>query len=266
MDLLSFFTGGLPLWSLLVICPLLFVAGFVDAIGGGGGLISLPAYMLVGLDPHVMIGTNKLSSTMGTTIATIKYARSGYMMWWLCGLCIITALVGSAIGSHLSLIASPTFLMIFMLIALPIIGFYVLFKKDLGARSADKPAYSRRKTAIIAMCIALAVGVYDGFYGPGTGTFLTLLLMGVARLDVFKTAGVTKAINLTTNITALVVFLMNGTVLVGLGLVGGVFNIAGNYLGARMFTSKGASIVRPIILIVLVVFAVRLILQLAGIV
>ncbi len=265
MDLLDFLLGGLPLWTLLVICPLLFVAGFVDAIGGGGGLISLPAYMLCGLDPHVMIGTNKLSSTLGTTIATVSYARSGYMVWWLCGLCAATALVGSAIGSHLSLLASPTFLMIFMLVALPVIGFYVLAKKDLGERSAGKPPFGRRVTAALAMAIALVVGVYDGFYGPGTGTFLVLLLSGVARLDIFKTAGVTKAINLTTNVTALVVFLANGTVLVGLGLLGGLFNIAGNYLGARMFSARGAKIVRPVILVVLVVFAARIVLQLTGV-
>ncbi|MEE8716935.1 MAG: TSUP family transporter [Coriobacteriales bacterium] len=266
MDILSFFTGGLPAWSLLVICPLLFVAGFVDAIGGGGGLISLPAYLLCGLDPHLVIGTNKLSSSLGTAVATAKYARTGYMVWWLCGLSAITALAGSTLGSHLSLVASPSFLTVFMLVALPVIGFYVLFKRDLGVGDpAGGMTYSRRRTALLSMAIALVVGVYDGFYGPGTGTFLMLLLTGVAKIDVFKAAGVTKAINLTTNVTALTVFLANGTVLVGLGLAGGAFNIAGNYLGARMFSRKGASIVRPIALVVIVVFAIRLVLQLAGI-
>lgn len=264
MDLVQFFTGGLPAWGLLVICPLLFVAGFVDAIGGGGGLISLPAYMFAGLDPHLTIGTNKLSSTMGTTIATIKYARSGYMEWRLCAFCVVTAVVGSAIGSHLSLVASTRFLMVFMLIALPIIGLYVVFRKDLGTVGRNEGP-SDAKTFALSMLIALAVGVYDGFYGPGTGTFLMLLLTGAAKLDVFRAAGVTKAVNLTTNVTALTVFLMNGTVMVGLGLLGGAFNIAGNYLGARTFSSKGAAIVRPVILVVVAVFSVRLILQLAGV-
>ncbi len=266
MDFLNAILGGLPLWSPVVICPLLFLAGFVDAIGGGGGLISLPAYMLCGLPPHVMIGTNKLSSTMGTAIATLKYARTGYMVWWLCGLCALTALAGSTIGAHLSLLSSPTFLMVFMLVALPVIGFYVLFKKDLGQRAKGKPAFGRRKTAVLCMAIAFACGVYDGFYGPGTGTFLILLLSGLARLDIFETAGVTKVVNLTTNVAALVVFLANGTVLVGLGILGGVFNIAGNYLGAKTFSDRGAAVVRPVILVVIVVFAVRIVLQLAGIV
>jgi uncharacterized membrane protein YfcA len=263
----SFFTGGLPAWSLLVICPLLFIAGFVDAIGGGGGLISLPAYLLCGLDPHLVIGTNKLSSSMGTLVATVKYARTGYMMWSLCGLCVLTALAGSSLGSRLSLLASPEFLMVFMLVALPVIAFYVIRKKDFGScESGQGMVYSWRKTAIISMAVAFFVGIYDGFYGPGTGTFLMLLLTGAAKLDVFKAAGVTKVINLTTNVTALAVFLANGTVLIGLGLAGGAFNIAGNYLGARMFSQKGASIVRPVILVVIAVFAVRLVLQLLGLV
>ena len=142
------------------------------------------------------------------------------------------------------------------------VGFYVIYKKDLNN---DKPAFGASKTAILCMAVAFVVGIYDGFYGPGTGTFLLLLLTGVARLDVFKAAGVTKAINLTTNVTALIVFLASGTTLIGLGITGGIANIAGNYLGAKLFSNKGSAIVRPIILVVIIVFAVRLILQLAGI-
>ncbi|MGI6032619.1 MAG: sulfite exporter TauE/SafE family protein [Coriobacteriales bacterium] len=261
MDLASFIASGIEPWGLLIIFPLLFVAGFVDAIGGGGGLISIPAYLFAGLPAHLAIGTNKLSSSMGTAVATFKYARNGYIPWRLSGLCVVTALLGSALGARLTLVASETALMVFMLVAIPIVGFYVIWKKDLVN---DKPTFSKRKTACLSMAIAFVVGIYDGFYGPGTGTFLLLLLTGAARLDVFKAAGVTKAINLTTNVTALVVFLANGTVLVGLGLAAGLFNIAGNYLGARLFASKGSDIVRPIILVVLVVFACRLIWQLFG--
>ncbi len=261
MELFDFISAGLPPWALAVIFPLLFIAGFVDAIGGGGGLISIPAYLIAGVPPHYALGTNKLSSSMGTTISTIKYARNGYMIWWLCGLSVITALLGSSLGAHLALIASETVLMIFMLIAIPIVGFYVIYKKDLNN---DKPTFSKAKTAALVMLIAFVVGIYDGFYGPGTGTFLLLLLTGIARIDVFHAAGVTKTINLTTNLAALVVFLMNGTVYLGLGIAAGLFNIAGNYLGARLFQNKGSDIVRPIILVVLVIFAVRIIGQLAG--
>lgn len=261
MDLLTFFTGGLPAWGLAVVLPLLFAAGFVDAIGGGGGLISIPAYLLSGLPPHIAIGTNKLSSSMGTAVATGHYARRGYIPWKTAGASVAFALAGSFAGAQLTLVASEFVLTVFMLVALPVIAFYVVWKKDLVN---EKPPLSARRTLALCAGIAFAVGVYDGFYGPGTGTFLMLLLTGAARLDVFRAAGVTKAINLTTNVTALVVFLSSGVVLVGLGLLAGAFNIAGNYLGARMFSSKGQAIVRPIILVVLAVFAARLVAQLVG--
>lgn len=261
MDLLTFFTGGLPAWGLAVVLPLLFAAGFVDAIGGGGGLISIPAYLLSGLPPHIAIGTNKLSSSMGTAVATGHYARRGYIPWKTAGASVAFALAGSFAGAQLTLVASEFALTVFMLVALPVIAFYVVWKKDLVN---EKPPLSARRTLALCAGIAFAVGVYDGFYGPGTGTFLMLLLTGAARLDVFRAAGVTKAINLTTNVTALVVFLSSGVVLVGLGLLAGAFNVAGNYLGARMFSSKGQAIVRPIILVVLAVFAARLVAQLVG--
>ena len=110
--------------------------------------------------------------------------------------------------------------------------------------------------------IALAIGVYDGFYGPGTGTFLMLLLTAVAHQDVRTAAGTTKAINLSTNLAALAVFLVNGAVLLPLGLIAGAFNIAGNYLGATAFSKAGSSIARPIMLVVIVLFAAKLLFDL----
>ena len=109
------------------------------------------------------------------------------------------------------------------------------------------------------MVIALAVGVYDGFYGPGTGTFLLLLLTALGHMPLQMANGTTKAINLTSNITALVVFLLNGKVLLPLGIVAGLFNIAGNYLGARLFEKGGAKAVKPVMIVVLVIFFIRVI-------
>lgn len=262
MDILGFICGGFDPWALAVLLPMLFVAGFVDAIGGGGGLISLPAYLFCGLPAHLAIGTNKLSSSMGTAVSSAKYALQGFMKPAYCAPGIVGAVAGSVIGARLALVASETALMVFMLVAVPVVGFYVLVKKDL---KNDKPAFGAQRTVALIAAIALVCGVYDGFYGPGTGTFLLLGLTGIARLDVFKAAGTTKAINLSTNLGALVVFLASGTALIGLGLICGIANIAGNYLGAKLFSGKGSAIVRPIILVVLVVFIVRLILQLAGI-
>ncbi|MBR2836271.1 MAG: TSUP family transporter [Coriobacteriales bacterium] len=262
MDLLAFFTSGLEPWALLIVCPLLFLAGLIDAIGGGGGLISVPAYMFTGLPVYQVLGTNKLSSCMGTSVSTAKYIRNGYVVWAYAIPCVVTAFAGSTLGASLTLMTDERVLLYFMLIALPVIAFYVLKSKNLGQ---GRVPFSRKRTAITAAAIAFVCGVYDGFYGPGAGTFMILLLDGVAHLDIYKSAGIAKVINLTTNIGALVTFLRNGCVLIGLGLLGGVFNIAGSYIGANLFKDKGAAIVRPVILIVLAVFAVRLILQLTGV-
>ncbi len=254
--------GMVSPWGLVLILVLLFAAGFVDAIAGGGGFISIPAYLFAGLPVHTAIGTNKLSSSMGTTVATIKYIREGYMVWWLVPISVACALGGSVIGANLSLMADENLIKIFMLTVIPVAAWYVLRTKRMDVQ---RPEFTKKKTLLICAGIAVGMGVYDGFYGPGTGTFLMLLLPALAHLSLGQAAGLTKAINLSTNVAALVVFLANGTVLIALGLVAGVFNIFGNYLGAKAFTTKGAKIVRPMLLLVLVLFAGRLILELAGV-
>ena len=124
---------------------------------------------------------------------------------------------------------------------------------------AEYEPFGAKKTTLLSMVIALAVGVYDGFYGPGTGTFLLLLLTALGHMPLQMANGTTKAINLTSNITALVVFLLNGKVLLPLGIVAGLFNIAGNYLGARLFEKGGAKAVKPVMIVVLVIFFIRVI-------
>ena len=248
---------GVDVWGMVLLCALVFLAGYVDAIAGGGGLISLPAYMIVGLPTHAAIATNKLSNSMGTAIATWHYAKSGYIQWKLAAVCVVLAVVGSTLGSSLVLITSDAFLRVFLLVVLPVTAIYVMRSKSFG--KADKQPLPAKRTAALCALVALAVGVYDGFYGPGTGTFLMLLLTGVAHLKLQSAAGITKAINLTTNVTALVVFLLHGQVLLALGLVAGVFNIVGNYLGSHSFSKNGGAVARPITIVVLVIFFAKVI-------
>ena len=251
------------LLQFLIVCPLVFLAGFVDAIAGGGGLISLPAYLITGLPVHNAIATNKTSSAMGTAIATLRYPRSGYIPWREASAGIVFALVGSTLGAKLALMLNDGIFRIVMLVVLPLTAMYVLRGKALQ-ETEEREAYPMRKTLVIVMAAALLIGVYDGFYGPGTGTFLILILTGAAHMDLRKANGVTKAINLATNVAALAVYLLNGKVLLPLGLTAGVFSIAGNYIGARFFSSKGAKSVKPVILIVLTIFFVRELLQILG--
>lgn len=241
----------------LIVCPLVFLGGFVDAVAGGGGLISLPAYLIAGLPVHMCIGTNKISSAMGTTVTTVKFWRQGYIRPRLCLLCAVFALAGSAGGANLALLVDDKVFRVILLVVLPLTALYVFKSKAMD--TAGKDPLPPGKSACIACALALLLGVYDGFYGPGTGTFLLLLLTGLAHMSLNDAAGATKVINLSTNIAALVTYLVNGQVLLPLGLTAGLFGIAGNYLGARSFTARGAKIVKPLIGLVLSVFFVRVV-------
>ena len=240
----------------LIICPLVFLGGFVDSIAGGGGLISLPAYLIAGLPAHYAIGTNKISSAMGTTLTTWKFWKQGYIKLKLSLLCAVFALIGSSCGANLALLVSDQYFKVILLVILPLTAFYVFKSKAMN--TDGKEPLSRGKTAFIASAAAFIIGAYDGFYGPGTGTFLLLILTGIAHMDLNSAAGTTKVINLSTNVAALVTYLVNGKVYLMLGLIAGIFGIAGNWLGTKCFTQKGAKIVKPIIFVVLAIFFVRI--------
>lgn len=239
----------------LIVCPLVFLAGFVDAAAGGGGLISLPAYMIVGLNPIDAIGTNKFSASCGTLVATMRYSRCGFIHWREMVLAIIAALIGSWFGARLALMVENEIFKVIMLVILPITAIFVLNKRAL---SKYRCPYTTRQTKTIVTILALAMGLYDGFYGPGTGTFLMLMLVGIAHISLEQAVGTTKVINLSTNLASLSVYLVHGKVLFPLALVAAVFGIAGNYIGARHFTRKGAKFVKPIIVTVLAIFFIKL--------
>lgn len=240
---------------------MVFLAGFVDAIAGGGGLISLPAYIFAGLPSINAIATNKMSSSMGTFVSVFKYTRDGFVPWKLAPFCIACALGGSSIGANIALAVPDRTFKIIMLVILPVVAFYVFKNKQLDK---ERTPYETGKVLIISCIVAFALGVYDGFYGPGTGTFLILLLTEAAHLGLNQANGLTKVINFTTNITSLAVYLINGKVFILLGVLAGLFNIAGNYLGARAFEQKGAKFTRPVMIAVIGLFFVRIITEIAS--
>ena len=250
---------SVTLVTYLIVCPLVFLGGFVDAIAGGGGLISLPAYMIAGFPPHFAIGTNKLSAGMGTLVSTYRFGRSGNIPWKSAIPCVVMAVVGSATGARLALLVDANAFKIIMLVIIPVTAYYVFKTKNLDV---EREPLSEGSTIFRACLAALVIGVYDGFYGPGTGTFLILLLTSFARFSLGNANGTAKAINLTTNITSLVVYLMNAKVMIPLGLVAGVFGIIGNYIGVSFFNEKGSKAVKPIMIVGLTLFFIRVITEL----
>ncbi|SHK50362.1 TSUP family transporter [Hespellia stercorisuis] len=236
--------------TFIIVCPLLFIAGLVDAIGGGGGLISLPAYLIAGLPPHMAIATNKLSSSCGTALATARFIRNGLVNFKLAVPSVIMAVIGSSIGAHISLLIDEKIMVYILYVILPLTAFVVLNKK-LFHDSGDDTLNLDRRTYLTAMAAALIIGMYDGFYGPGTGTFLIIAFTVFAKLSIRTANAHTKVINLTTNLTSLVIFLINGQVLIPLGIAAAVCNMAGGYIGAGLVMNNGSKIVKPSILLVL---------------
>ena len=217
------------IYTFLIVCPLVFLAGFVDAVAGGGGLISLPAYLLAGVPVHNAVATNKLSSATGTLISTVRLCKNKFVDW----------------------------LLRYMLIpVLPVVAFYVLRKKNMDEKGGE---IARKKQILLCAVCSLAVGCYDGFYGPGTGTFLLLLFTGLGKMSVAKASGTMKVTNLSSNVAALVVFLLSGKIVIMLGIAASVFSIAGHYTGAGMVMKNGSRIIRPIILIVLALLFIKII-------
>ncbi len=241
----------------LIVCPLLFLAGFVDSIAGGGGLISLPAYLFAGLPAHLAIGTNKLSSACGTSLTTARFIRGGLVRWRLALPGVAAAVLGSGLGSRLSLLADERLIRSLLLPVLPIAAFLVLNRRLFPDRTQDEEI-SEKRTLLVCIAAALVIGFYDGFYGPGTGTFLIIAFTVFAKLSVGTANAHAKVINLTTNLTSLAVFLRGGTVLIPLGLAAAACNMLGNYVGSGLALSRGAKITRPVILAVLALLMIKL--------
>ena len=246
----------LTIQTFLIVCPMLFLAGLVDAIGGGGGLISLPAYLLSGVPVHQAIATNKMSSTCGTCLTTVQFIRKGLVNWRLALPTIFAAILGSSLGANASLAMEDGIMEKVLFVVLPIVAFVVLNPKIFRDHTEEE-FHMNAKTWITATISALVVGLYDGFYGPGTGTFLIIAFTVFARMNLRSANAQAKVINLTTNITSLTIFVLNGQVVFWLGLAAAVCNMAGNYVGANLALTKGSRITRPVIVFVLVLLFLK---------
>ncbi len=242
--------------TFLIVCPFLFLAGLIDAIGGGGGLISLPAYLIAGLPPHAAVATNKLSSTCGTTLATLRFIKNGLVNLKLAIPSVIAAIIGSSIGANLSLLIKEEIMLYIMIAILPICAFLVLNKKLFHDGGENEITLDRR-IYITATIAALIIGMYDGFYGPGTGTFLIIAFTVFAKISMKTANAQAKVINLTSNITSLIIFLINGEVLFSVGIVAAACNMLGGYIGAGLVMKNGAKIVKPSIIFVLILLALK---------
>ena len=249
----------LSLSMVLIVVAGVFLAGFMDGIAGGGGIISVPAYLLAGLPAHLALGTNKLSSCVGTAVSAGRFVRSGYVDWKLALPSILLAMLGASLGTRLQLMVDERVLQVLLLAVLPLVALVVLRQRSLPEERGDIAPGRQR---VIVYSAALVIGAYDGFYGPGTGTFLVLILCTLGKLDVRTASGNVKIMNLSSNIGALVTSLLSGKVFLALGLIAGLASIAGHWLGSGLAIKDGSKIVKPAILVVLSLLAVKVIAEL----
>ena len=241
----------------LIVCPLVFLAGFVDSIAGGGGLISFPAYLLAGVPVHVILGTSKLSAFPGAIVAAARFAKSGLVQWKLALPCGLIAALGAFAGARIALGVDEAVIRSLMVVVLPVVAFYVLRSKpDPGEE--EKEELSFEKLLIPSLAASFVIGAYDGFYGPGTGTFLILVFAGPLKMHMKHSAGISKVVNLAADIGALLTFTASGKVNVALGVAAALFCMAGSYFGSGLVVNNGQKIVRPVILTVLVLLFAKI--------
>lgn len=230
------------------------LAGFVDAIAGGGGLISIPVLISVGLPPVAAFATNKLQSTVGTIIAAATYWRKGFIAFGTIWPAMIFAFGGGIAGAVAVKHIDTGVLDVLVPIALIAIAAYFTF----APRLTDADSHARLPVAIFAPVMAVVVGFYDGLFGPGTGSFMTLGFILLFGFGVTRAAGNTKAVNLMSNVGALLLFLVAGDVVWPAAIAMAVGQVVGGYLGARTGIRFGAKLIRPLVVIVSVALALRL--------
>ena len=252
-----------PDWYVVVaLCAVAAAAGWVDAVSGGGGMLQLPALLIAlpGQPPSVALGTNKMSSILGTSAAAITYGRVERPRFSTALPMAGAAFAGAALGSFVAVHLPAAIFRPIILLALIVVWCFVAFRRNLGLVERET---SRRRHLTTAVVGGLGIGFYDGAIGPGTGSFLVVLLVAALGYTFLQASATAKIVNVGTNFASLIVFGLAGSVLWGVGLLMGACNVAGAIVGARMAMAKGSEFVRIVLLTVtaalIVVLAVQIV-------
>ncbi len=254
---------GIELISLqgLFCCLAYFFAGIVDSITGGGGLITIPVMLTVGIPVHYITGTNQCAAWIGTGVAAYKYVKSGNIHLKSALVTLPFAVTGSYIGARLNLMVPDHYLKLFMLVTIPIIAIFLFVNKKLGEEERVEEK-TNRSIWLWSALIGLVLGGYQGFYGPGAGMFFMLAYAALLSLSLVKSTGNTRFVVAFASVTSVVTYAVSGAVIWELAIVCTVFNIAGSYLGAVLAIRNGARIIRPLMFGVAALLLVKLIFDL----
>lgn len=243
--------------SLLLLFLAAFIAGFIDSIAGGGGLITIPAMLIAGIPPLQTLGTNKLQSMFGAASATIAYARKGHVD--LKGQLPMAALagLGGVLGAVLATVVPGDVLRALMPFLLVAIAAYFALKPNLS----DVDRHQRMTPFLFGLTFVPLIGFYDGVFGPGTGSFFMLAFVSLAGFGMLKATAHTKLLNLSSNVGAFLVFLASGVVLWKVGLLMGLGQFLGAQAGSKLAMKNGAKLIKPLLIVTCVALAVKLLMD-----
>lgn len=244
----------IDLFSVIALFFFGFIGAFINSIVGGGGLITLPALLFVGLPPATAIATNKLAASMGNFTSMMTFLRAGKIDVKLLGPIVPFVFVGSMLGAYAVHQVSPTILQPLVLLLLIAVLIYTLIKKDLGKVGTEGKVTGKKKW--ISLFLLITLGFYDGFFGPGTGSFMIFILLFMG-FNFIEASGSSKLLNFTSNIAALTMFLLLGAVNYTYGLIMGFAMILGAYTGSKIALSKGTGFVRILFIVVTIVLILK---------
>lgn len=247
----------LELSTLLLLMLAALAAGFIDSIAGGGGLITVPALLATGMPPALALGTNKLQSCFGSFTATLYFWRQGLIKVHQLWPHIICTFIGSAVGTLLVQHLDPSFLS--KLLPFLLIAFSIYFL--LSPRISNDDSEQRLSPLAFAFLIGTSVGFYDGFFGPGTGSFFAIAFVALAGFGLAKATAHTKLLNFTSNIASLLFFALGGHVLWSAGLAMAVGQYLGARAGSRLVVSYGVKIIKPLLVTISLIISLRLLWQ-----
>lgn len=231
---------------LLALGAIALAAGFIDTLAGGGGLITVPAMLLMQVPPVQAIATNKLQGSFGTLVSTLTLLRKQQLSWEDIKAACLSSFIGASLGAVLIQFIDASVLDLLVPVVLLSIALYFLLAPSAGAVES-KPRIGER---LYRLCVVPAIGCYDGFFGPGTGSLFSLAEVALRGRNLVRATASAKGLNLTSNVASLVVFIVGGKVLWTLGLVMAVGQMAGAYLGSMALIAGGARLIRPLIVIV----------------
>ena len=243
--------------EIIILCIAAFAAGFVDAVVGGGGLIQTPA-TLITLPQYqlaTLLGTTKIPSLFGASIAAVQYSLKVKVNWKLLIIMCGIALVAAFAGSKTVAVVSNTFMKPVLFCVLIIVAIYTYAKKDFGLTVTK--SISKNKEIVYALLFALLIGFYDGFIGPGAGSFMVLFFISVLGYDFLKASAHSKLLNVSTNIGSILYFSSNGHILYQYAIPMALFNFTGSLLGSKLAILKGNKFIRIFFLIVVAATIIR---------